>query len=71
MKWLIVCRTSVCASLVLWIAGETLAGASERRLQALISKRGRRGNNATAELNASFKAAQEATVSEYASFQSS
>ncbi len=54
-------------SCVLWTAGETLAGASERRLQALISKRGKRSNNATAELDASFKAAQEATVSAYAS----
>ena len=47
---------------ILSTAGETLAGVSERRLQALISKRGKKSNYATAELDASFKAAQEATV---------
>ena len=42
--------------------GETLAGVSERRLQALISKRGGRGNRAKAELEASFKAVRDAVV---------
>lgn len=42
--------------------GETLAGVSERRLQALISKRGGRGIHAKAELEASFKAVRDAAV---------